>query len=239
MKNIENSTVIICGNKRDGTSLTFRRTPQKVFKVNIVSIGPLETVQHLNQNSQIKTPDDLWREIQFYESNYDCGFHHQDIVNELAKLDWIIAAILAKKIGVEVPPVPDVELFTKQNSLRAIKCVEIAAPWNYEWHHIKISFEKWIRLIHGEVQFKSNRFGVDGKIHTAHWTLDINSDPQIYIPTCWEGSFTCASKFKGPIVDSYDLALLTLDSVEASQLSIENAKNETLTVTFIPKLRVN
>jgi len=163
MENTKNLQIQIEDTSRTVISLIINRSRQKEFKLELKPSQQLQTGKTISLPEPIKTSEELLTAIQKIESEYKCSFSYQEIVNEVAKLDWIIAAILAKKIGVGIPSVPLHKIFNKQNSLRAIKGVEIAIEWNYEWHHIKISFEKWIRVISGEIQFKSTRYGVDGK----------------------------------------------------------------------------
>jgi hypothetical protein len=233
MTNAINISVNIGSLNRYAPKLTIRRSLKKEFTVEVRSSHQPELMWPLIKHAPIKNPNQLWEVILTCKN--DCGleFGYQDIINQLAKLDWIVAAVLAKKIGVTVPRVPTLKLFQTQHSLRSILGVSIAVSWNYEWHYIKLSFEKWIRLLNGETQFKSSRYGADGQILTAHWRLNVNATSQIFVPTCWEGSFRSANSLKGPMVDSYDLAILTLESLELPEQVSEKSEGQSLTATFM------
>ena len=217
------STICATTENGDRINLFVSRSPSKIFTIKSNSYAhvggdPIESDDQ-NNNKPIKSADDLLSRLRGFEAEFKFIFNYQDVVDAIARLDWPVAAVLSKKLLVNVPRLPNFPDLKNQHSLRRIKGVEIAASWNYEWHHVRLSFERWLKIMTGEADWKNTRWAGDGFWFTACWNFKVSEKEQIYIPGCWAGSFRSADRLKGPDFESYDLAILALESVEQNSNS--------------------
>jgi hypothetical protein len=145
-----------------------------------------------------------------------------DALPRIATIDWVTAAVIARKIGRDAPPLPAIDAMLAQRSLRTLRSVKVGAEWGYDMHCVKMSFEQWLRVLCGETFCKETRYDYEGRRSRAWWKFDGRGHLRVLIdmdgdgyPTGegWIGRIQGLDMVEGPQVDGDDLARIALEAV--------------------------
>lgn len=141
----------------------------------------------------------------------------EKIIPLIASIDWLIAAVIAKNGGHEIPTIPDVNVLLTQRSLRALGRVTIGAEWGYDMHELDFPLEHWIRILRGESWVIDKPYWYEGERFTGTWSFD--GDGQLEVTyddggVGWQGHLTGLEVIEGPKLDNVDLAKLALSAVQ-------------------------
>ena len=126
----------------------------------------------------------------------------------IACIDWVTAAVIAEKIGHDVPTLNEFSILAKQRSFRSFGKVTIGVEWGYDMHTTSMPFERWLRVLGGELYIKSKRYNYEGNVSKTQWRfygqqLEVTYDDG---GTGWEGGLDALDLLIGPQVDGADIA---------------------------------
>jgi hypothetical protein len=138
-----------------------------------------------------------------------------ETVNEIAKLDWVVAAVVANQRGEDVPRLPVIDVLVSQRSLRALGKVQVCAEWGYDLHEVWLSMEIWLRILGGEVVMVHVPYSYEGQACQAIWRFDVNAKEQLDIGidnggSGWAGDLDSITVLKGPDIEGVDIAKVAL-----------------------------
>lgn len=136
-------------------------------------------------------------------------------------IDWVTAAVIAEKIGHDLPTPNEFAILTKQRSYRSFGKVTIGVEWGYDMHTISMPFERWLRVLGGELYIQSERYNYEGNVSKAQWRFNGRQLEVTYDDggTGWEGGLDILGLLVGPQVDEVDIAKLAIQA-----LSVESKK---------------
>ena len=138
-----------------------------------------------------------------------------EILDEAAKLDWVVAAVVASQRGEDVPRLPALEVLVSQRSPRALGKVQVCAEWGYDLHEVWLPMESWFRILGGEIVVLHVPYRYEGQAHHAVWRFDVNAEEQLDIGiddsgTGWAGDLDSVTVMKGPDIEGVDIAKVAL-----------------------------
>jgi hypothetical protein len=138
-----------------------------------------------------------------------------EAVDELANLDWVVAAVVASQRGEDIPRLPALEVLVSQRSLRAFGRVQVSAEWGYDLHEVWLLMETWFRILGGEVVVVHAPYRYEGQACQAIWRFDVNAKEQLDIGiddggTGWAGDLDSITVLKGPNIEGVDIAKVAL-----------------------------
>ena len=130
----------------------------------------------------------------------------------IASIDWVTAAVIAEKTGYDVPTLDEFAILIKQRSFRSFGKVVIGVEWGYDMHTIAMPFERWLRVLGGELNTKSEPYTYEGEVFNAQWYFNRQQLQVTYgdAGTGWEGSLDALGLLDGPHVDGVDIAKLAI-----------------------------
>ena len=137
---------------------------------------------------------------------------YADALPLIASIDWVTAAVIAEKIGHDVSALDEFAILTKQRSFRPFGKVKVGVEWGYDIHTIAMPFERWLRVLGGELYTKSEPYTYEGKVFNAQWYFNCQQLQVTYgdAGTGWEGSLDALDLLDGPHVDGVDIAKLAI-----------------------------
>jgi hypothetical protein len=133
----------------------------------------------------------------------------------LASVDWLTAAVLARKSNLPIPALPGVDSLLQQRSLRVLGKVTIGAEWGYDLHELSMPFERWVRIVAGEPWSSQTPYRYEGQRFMAHWSFDRMSRLDVTYDDGgegWSGQVEALELITGPVVDDVDLARLVVEA---------------------------
>ena len=149
-----------------------------------------------------------------------------ELVEALAPVDWVAAAVIATLDGQQIPPLPDFDVILAQRSLRALGKVELGVDWGYSRQVVRLSFEAWIRILNGASTTIAAPYTYEGKRCSSWWRfcegtslrVQIDADGSGYATgDGWIGRIANIPAIAGPSIDGVDVAQLALSASSASR----------------------
>jgi hypothetical protein len=185
----------------------------------------------------LKTPLSILKAVENAEQYLQVQVKPRDIVTALETIDWTSAAVLASAWGLAIPALPPLEDMLNQRSLRSVGRVTVGAVWAYERHDVQMSFENWIRILHGEGLRINRPHWYEGKRYMGTWSFGGRDHVEVTDQeggVCWVGDLQSLDLIEGPILDGVDLAALALKA----SMSVVSANRATSPrATGLPKGR--
>ena len=139
-------------------------------------------------------------------------------VKQVAEVDWLLASVLAKRLGdplIEVPRLPAFEILRAQRTirgLRAIGAVAIEVEWGYEKHDVSVPFDRWLRALSGSALVAREPYIYDGERFVGEWEIEGTHLRVGYGDggVGWIGDLEGVDELSGPQLEGVDVAALTL-----------------------------
>ncbi|MBY0436618.1 MAG: hypothetical protein K2W80_00400 [Burkholderiales bacterium] len=122
--------------------------------------------------SEIRTPRHLQREIREQSEALGIDVELSDVIGHVAVLDWITAAVIAHAEALELPKLPTIETLLEQRSLRALGKVEITVEWGYELQSVIMPFDRWMRVLSGEIVEIRSPYWYEGRRFMSWWCFE-------------------------------------------------------------------
>ena len=141
-----------------------------------------------------------------------------DAIPLIPSIDWLTAAVIASKVGFEIPALPDVEMLLTQRSLRSLGRVTIGVEWGYEMHQLSLPYERWVRVLRGEALSIKEPYWYEGQRFTGEWSFDGIGGLVVGYEdggVGWDGRLGELDVIEGPKQDEVNLARLALSAVES------------------------
>jgi len=143
-----------------------------------------------------------------------------EAIDEIAKIDWVAAVVIAVQRGEDVPKLPSVEALAEQRSLRALGKARISVEWGYDLHDLSLPMKKWLRVLGGETLSVQSAYRYEGQPCHATWRFDIAAKEQLDIGiddggTGWAGALDSVTLLEGPAIEGVDIAQAALRASSA------------------------
>lgn len=166
--------------------------------------------------SALKSPMAIYKAIEDAAAFLNVDVEWIEAVPLIASIDWVTAAVIAKRRGYQIPELPDVDDLLLQRSLRVLGRVRIGAKWGYDLHELDFPLERWLRILKGEAWSVEKPYWYEGQRFKGEWSFD--GDGFLYVGydgggQGWEGNLSGLDVIDGPTVDEVDLAKLALSAV--------------------------
>lgn len=163
----------------------------------------------------IKTPGQLCSALVECASALGTDLDWEEVVAQVAQLDWVTAAVLAALRQHALPSLPTAAELRLQRPLRPLGKVRLGVEWGYELHDVMTSFEQWVRILSGASHSVTTPYRYEGQRFTAKWCFDKHSFHELHVTydDCgegWMGDFRDIQVVNGPVIDGIDLAQLCL-----------------------------
>ena len=141
------------------------------------------------------------------------------LVRQIATLDWIIGAVIAAHAGCDIPPLPEEEALSRQNSSRELGKVRVGVEWGYEMHEIMVPFPDWVAILNGQWWSESEPYWYEGQQFIATWSFNGSGRLEVSYgddgASGWEGRLRSADVIEGPQIDGIDVARLALKALRS------------------------
>ena len=169
----------------------------------------------IDRVADMKTPHQIAMGIDRCAETIGVDLAWFEVVDEIAKLDWVVAAVVSSQRGEDVPRLPALAVIVSQRSLRALGKVQVCAEWGYDLHEVWLSMESWLRILGGEVVVVHAPYRYEGQACHAVWRFDVNAKDQLDIGiddggTGWAGDLDSVTVLRGPDIEGVDLAKAAL-----------------------------
>ena len=205
--------------------LTVRKTTRGYFSVSgdkfVESNNPPYRHKWENWDNvlNIKSPQALINEVKGVAEMLGVEVEWVDAIEEIAKLDWLTARVIAGIQDIPLVGVPPLEELQSQRPLSRIGNVSITVEWGYELHTLKVPFERWIGILHGEPFHDTQPYTYEAKRYCSEWTFDTNAENQLYVgyDDCgvgWIGNLEDIQSIEGPVIDGVHLGRAALESAK-------------------------
>jgi len=165
----------------------------------------------------LKSPMAIYKAIEDEAEYLNVQVEWVDAIPLIASIDWLTAAVIASKVGFEIPALPDVDAILTQRSLRSIGRVTTGAEWGYDMHELTLPFERWVRILRGESWSIEEPYWYEGQRFTGEWSFDGTGGLVVGYDdggVGWDGRLDGLDLIDGPKLDDVDLARLALSAVE-------------------------
>jgi hypothetical protein len=164
----------------------------------------------------LKSPMAIYKAIEDAATFLNVDVEWVEAVRLIASIDWVTAAVIAKRRGYQIPELPDVDDLLLQRSLRVLGRVRIGAKWGYDLHELDFPLERWLRILKGEAWSVEKPYWYEGQRFKGEWSFD--GEGSLYVGydgggQGWEGNLSGLDVIDGPTVDEVDLAKLALSAV--------------------------
>lgn len=169
-----------------------------------------------NKTKGLKSPMAVYKAIEDEAEYLSVQVEWVDAIPLIASIDWLSAAVIANKVGFEIPALPDVDVLLTQRSLRSIGQFTIGAEWGYEMHELTLSFERWVRILGGQSWSIKEPYFYEGQRFMCEWSFDGNGGLVVAYEdggVGWHGRLSSLDAINGPKMDDVDLAQLALAAV--------------------------
>ncbi len=166
----------------------------------------------------LKSPMAIYKAIEDEAEYLSVQVEWVDAIPLIASIDWLTAAVIASKVGFEIPALPDVEILLTQRSLRSLGRVTIGAEWGYDMHELSLPYERWVRVLKGETLSIEQPYWYEGQRFTGEWSFDGIGGLVVGYDdggVGWDGKLGGLDVIEGPKLDEVDLARLALSAVES------------------------
>lgn len=170
-----------------------------------------------NKTKGLKSLMATWKAIEAQADLLDVTVEPGDAIPLIASIDWLTATVIASKLGLQLPELPNMEVLRTQRSLRTIGRVTIGAEWGYDMHDLTLPFERWIGILGGEHFIIDEPYWYEGQRFTGTWTFDGDRRLEVSYDDGgigWVGELMALDLMHGPIIDEIDVARLALSAVE-------------------------
>jgi hypothetical protein len=170
-----------------------------------------------NKTKGLKSPMAIYKAIEDEAEYLNVHVEWVDAIPLIATIDWLTAAVIASKVGFEIPALPNVDLLLTQRSLRPIGLVTIGAEWGYDMHYLTLPFERWVRVLGGESWSIEEPYWFEGQRFTGEWSFDGAGGLVVGYDdggVGWDGSLSGLDDIDGPKMEDVDLARLALAAAE-------------------------
>ncbi len=199
LRRSSNATFAVWGNKYGGNPINGRR-----------QWGEWDKVKGL------KSPMAIYKAIEYEAEFLNVQVEWVDAIPLIASIDWLTAAVVANRIGYEIPTLLEFDKLLSQRPLRTLGRVRIGAKWGYDMHELDVPFERWIRILLGEPTSIEKTYWYEGKRFMGSWSFDGRGALSVGYDGGgggWEGNLASLDIIAGPILDNVDLAKLALSAV--------------------------
>ena len=179
---------------------------------------PRSTDELLMVSKGLKSPMAIYKAIEDEAEYLSVQVEWVDAIPLIASIDWLTAAVIASKVGFEIPALPDVEILLTQRSLRSLGRVTIGAEWGYDMHELSLPYERWVRVLKGETLSIEQPYWYEGQRFTGEWSFDGIGGLVVGYDdggVGWDGKLGGLDVIEGPKLDEVDLARLALSAVES------------------------
>lgn len=160
----------------------------------------------------LKAPSAIRRASEGAATNLGLEIVWQDLIPEIASVDWVVAAVIADLTQSDLPPLPAADTLLEQGSAKALarRRVHVEVEWGYDMHSLTVPFAEWIRVASGEDFWTEKRFFYEGGRFTGYWSfcggkLEVTGDDGAEY---WKGNIESVDTLDGPKVDGIDIAHL-------------------------------
>ena len=136
-----------------------------------------------------------------------------DAIPLIASIDWLTAAVIAEKVGFEVPALPDVDTLITQRSLRTLGSATIGAEWGYGMHDLTLTYDRWIKVVQGKSVSIDKPYFYEGQRFIGTWVFGPNHELEVSYGdggVGWTGKLGDLDLTIGPELDGVDIAKLAL-----------------------------
>lgn len=164
----------------------------------------------------LNSPMKIWSAVEDAADFLSVYLEWEDVIPQIAKIDWLSAAVIAAKTEKEVPELPDVDVLLSQRSLRKLGRVTLGARRGDRTFQLVMPFERWCRIIKGLGHRTREHYWYDGVRFGGSWTFAGNGGLEIAFGDGgenWSGPLADLHVIDGPKVDGVDLAKLALRAV--------------------------
>lgn len=168
----------------------------------------------------LKSPMKIQKAIEDAAEDLGVQLEWVDAIPLIASIDWLTAAVIASRLGYEIPALPDVDVLLTQRALRSLGGVKIGAEWGYDMHELALPLERWMRILRGEHWAIDRIYWYEGQRITGEWSFDGTGGVVVSYAdgaVGWEGKLATLDLLQGPKLDDVDLATLTLSAVQLAK----------------------
>ena len=165
----------------------------------------------------LKSPMAIYKAIEDEAEFLSVQVEWVDTIPLIASIDWLTAAVIASRVGYEIPMLPEFKVLLTQRPLRTLGRVRIGAEWGYDMHELDLPLERWLRIIGGEPWSTQKPYWYEGQRFTGDWSFDGFGGLMVGYDdggVGWEGNLEGLDIIEGPQLDEVDLAKLALSAVE-------------------------
>ena len=159
----------------------------------------------------------LRKAIEDYAQELAVEIEWADVIQLIASINWVTAAVIADKTGHEIPELPTLDILLDHCLPYPSDDVEIGANWGYELHFLSMPFERWVSILFGEKWEEEEPYWYEGKEFTGTWSFNGKGELEVWYDgggVGWNGGLSGLDLINGPKVDEVDLAWLVLSSMD-------------------------
>jgi hypothetical protein len=170
----------------------------------------------LDSTSGLKDPSTLLAAINAAAQVLDLELGWDDAIAALARLDWVVAAVVAKGVDWTLPAPPGFEELAQQRASCARAKVEVSVEWGYDSHSILVPMRDWVEIAGGGSYSDEEPYFYEGKRFTAVWSINGTGENSLEVTyddggTGFIGALAGAS-IRGPRMFGYDVASLLIEA---------------------------
>jgi hypothetical protein len=182
----------------------------------------------LNVESGMRDPRALLMSIESTATRLDVKIYWPAAITELAKIDYVVAAIIAETMNMTLPAPPSFENLLQNRPSCVRGHVEVFVEWGYELHAIKIAMRDWFQIVGGSYYSDKKKYWYEGVRYTANWVINGYGFNSLFVGyddggVSFEGALLEA-EIHGPKVFNHDLAILLIEAAFA--ISCETGKQD-------------
>lgn len=170
----------------------------------------------LDSTVGLKDPSTLLAAILATVQYFDLELDWDDAIAALARLDWVVAAVVAKAYGCALPATPTIEELARQRASCARMKVEVGVEWGYESHSIRVPMRDWIEIVGGGSYSDEEPYRCEGERFTAVWNINSGGEDSLVVTyddyACGFTGALADASICGPRVFDNDVASLLLEA---------------------------